>query len=300
MFSASKDLVYKKRQYDYRLQEVASLLVANRISDVDNICALFDSETDFNVVQDMLSLLKLMLEENCNFLYLHDMLAIYQFIRNKKTFDECLDQLEQALQSHASQSESTDVIPVSQDGSFFYIKKAAFQVAKSHGLVSDYFYSWARDNGFKKKAKIIGFLEPAKFKSLLKDKTIFKDATPVLNPLHGMWSHTIQWWSVFSHHKNTSFLQHTPMQLYQQFGCQSSKVWDKVFDNGPSFAYYTSPESLTEALISNDRRWPLLSGTLHNQKFKMTFTPFYKEVYLEKIKYKHADDFANGVVHRNL
>lgn len=228
-----------------------------------------------------------------------DFIAIFHFLRNLDDFLRQLDALEKALQAYTTSSPIADKIPKNTHG-LFHLPEPKNPDRKNHKLLSGYLYSWAKQQGFMHRAKIFSILSPDAFCLLLHEKSLLKDATPALSSRHGIWSHTIQWWCIFERNKQTPFLQHTAMALYQRFGIEHQAIWDIILDQGsiPHIPnqHFVCPENITGAICGEQERWPLLSTTLHRQLYRQNFNPHYKHPYAQHIRDKHAADLPTGYV----
>jgi hypothetical protein len=274
------------------------------------IYQLFTQEPDYFIAKSMSDTLELLLSDVPYPEYLHDMLAIYQFLRHNQIVESYLDTLEQAVQKYAAQSPQRKHLITNFAGKYALPALSlpprrewnaeTIPYRKSFKILSGYLYQWAKDQGFTHRAKILATLTPQRFQSLLASKSIFKDSASSLLSTHGMWSHTIQWWCVFAHDKQSGFLQNDPIDMYAKMGEVDSKFWNRIFDNGPTTEYFTSPEFLTETILADVVRWPLLAGTLQNQKLKIEHDPLNNDRYKNHLRQKHPGHQDDNIVKRLL
>lgn len=230
--------------------------------------------------------------------YIEDLISIYRFLHNNDLFLTQLDALEKALQDYTTSSPIADKIPKNAHG-LFHLPEPNRPEKKNHKLLSSYLYAWAKEQGFSHKAKLIRQLRSDVFRSLLREQSFLKDAAPVLSSEHGIWTHMIQWWCIFQYHQlTTSFLQHTPMELYKQFGMEDESIWDSILDRGPKQENntYTCPENVTNRLRYNPERWPLLSTTLQRHSYRQNFYYGCTSVYNKHIQEKHVAQMETGYV----
>lgn len=153
-------------------------------------------------------------------------------------------------------------------------------------------------------------MDPKDFLALFTSKTIFKDASPRIPSMHGMWSHTIQIWSIYHRNLQVKFLQHAPMEIYQALGKLGADVWDSIFDKGPDDSTFSSPGTVTSSIKNSFMQRPLLNGTIQRQYDKSNFPvpdifDFFKPpppttAYETHLIKKHGEDFKKGYVKSGL
>jgi hypothetical protein len=259
------------------------------------ICRLFAEETDMSIVKEMTELLEYLLGSSVDSKYYHDVLAIHRFLHHKQEFRARLDTLENELQTYVKTALPHLQLPINASGKLF-IPCTDLSKTKCYKILSGYMYQWAGKNGFEFKAKLLDNLSSSTFCELLLTKTIIKDSSAFLISEHGMWSHSIQWWSVFQHHSETGFLQHSPMEIYQQFGgLRDGRLWNTVFDKGPTTSEYTSPEYVVDAISRDTENLPILCATIKRQKYKIEDTPtMFQQSYSRKLAVKHGEDYRIG------
>jgi hypothetical protein len=285
--------------------------VSNRLNsvDIDALLATIFREPDPSLRKEMfLFWLDEPLIAEC-WVHLRDMAAICRFLGDVRLVDKYLSQLEGCLQEKAKVlSQEFDFSTDNEGRLVLFTQNApAENRYQRYKLLSSYLDGWADENGFKQKAKIIRALSRKEFFHLLLSKSWIKDSAYDLNVNekgdHGIWTHALQWYCVFEHHKASHFLKTDPIKLYQQFaGGSKSKIgsftgnlWRTIFDNFKK-ANYTCPEYVTERIISNSAdQWPLLSETVYRaqQKMKANAAEFGLFKYM---KMKHPEARKKGVV----
>lgn len=275
-----------------------------------DIYQLFTQEPDYFIARGMCGTLEFLLSDVPFPEYLHDMLAIYQFLRHNQRVESYLDALEQAVQEYAAPAARHKNLMINFQGKYALPTLSlpprrewnadTIPYGESFKILSGYLYQWAKDQGFAHRAKILAALTPQGFQSLLTSKSIFKDSSPSLLSEHGMWSHTIQWWCVFAHDHQSGFLCNDPIDVYVKMGEVDSRFWDRIFDNGPTTEFFTSPEFVTETILADVVRWPLLAGTLQNQKLKIEHDPLNNDRYKNHLRQKHPDHQDDNIVKRLL
>lgn len=259
--------------------------------DAEQLRDLLASERDPIIYKKMLDIAKKCHDRKFNLEYLHDWLAIYQFLHQPDLVNAYLDRLEAALQTSADdlakQKKST--------------RKASQHQFAQHKILSNYLFDWAAEQGFKQKAKFIALLPADGFLSMLRAKTIFKDSSISANINHGAWSHALQWYLIVERFKDTPFIMHRPLEVLQSFGdvkqLQTSRMlnlaWDFVLDrSGEDF--FTSPTSIT-AYLSDDTqclRWPILTACVMRQEDKANHKFGSYHDYTQHLAEKYLD--ANG------
>lgn len=208
--------------------------------------------------------------------YLHDWLAIYQFLRDPEQVTPYLDQLEAGLQQYAA-IHNKRLMLQKNDEDKLALPNSKQNPYERQKILSQFMYEWAHNNGFQQRAKFIGLLSSRNFQSLLRAKTIFKDSSVSANIKHGAWSHAIQWYCIMEHQKQRHFLHHHPLDVLKSFGDQKQLItarsqklaWDMIADN-PADVFFCSPIAITAYMIQTEsmQRWPLLAGTIARQENK--------------------------------
>jgi hypothetical protein len=251
-----------------------------------SILPIFHNETDDELIDQMTFLLLHLHEKKIDITYWYDILTIFQFLSHPGEVDEMMDVMECEIQEHAEKSPDVDKLVRDDETRRLHLPEGR----ECYKIVSGSFHEWAKSNGLKEKAKIVRYLSDEAFLSLLRRLCIFKDSSANLNPMHGMWTHGVQWRAIFTKQNKTGFLQHSPLLLYQQFGYIDSLFWNGIFDrvNQPT---YTAPQYLSACIHQNEKRWPLLAGTMTRQMDKLIAGRY------AHIKQKYREAFANdGVV----
>ena len=99
---------------------------------------------------------------------------------------------------------------------------------QTHKILSGCLYQWAAQNGFAQPVKIVTALDKEVFFNLLTSKSLMKDAAADVGYEHGTWSHALQWYVIFEHHKRSNFLKHSPMEVYANFGALPPKEFART------------------------------------------------------------------------
>lgn len=264
--------------------------------DTDPLMRLFAGETNPQTLGRMYQLLRRCTYHDLDHAYITDIMAVFHFMNHEEDVAAMLDILEQKLQDYVASSDAQMYCTEIDDKRRKLIDLDAGQY-KCHKVLSHCMYQWAQEVGFERKAKIVAFLTPSSFLNVLTSKAVFKDSAPTINPAHGMWAHTLQWFCVIEHHKITNFLQHKPLELYQQIGKSNSAIWDNVLDSLDARAH-DCPEHFSRTIIEGSARWPLLSETMRRQRLKMRETGFFNSTYKNHLYEKHNAEAENGVVYK--
>ena len=251
-------------------------------------------------LRDMNDLLNVLLTNGTGLSFVHDILAIYCFLRNEKECYEALDQLETAFQAYAT--EHASIPRRSQPDGRFFIPNANVAAHNGFKIFSGYLYSWGKIAGFTSRATILATLSPDDFQALLASKTIFKDSSPDLPLTHGRWAHTVQWWCIFNYLATSGRLQHAPMDIYQQFGRMNPVIWNKVFDRSENaMRFFTSPEYVTGEIMANELSWPILGGTVSRQFHKqLVMDSIDPQAYRSHMQDKYKENFDQRVIKVSL
>lgn len=275
--------------------------------DRDKLLANFFAKPHPTVMVKMSAMLLDLSDEKFHLNFTPDWISIYRLMLNHDIMEQHLDQLEQSLQNYCRSHHNN--LPTRRDG-MFVLPTVPANPQHQFKILSGFMYEWARENDFKQRAKLLGGVEARPFFKMLLTRSIFKDCAVNVGEEHGAWSHAIQWYCVFEHHKQTGFLVHTPMETYQEFGDPSQQrtehgnMWEKIFDQafGDDF---TSPEHLMRSAeddvftVAAGKR-PLLSQTLIRNQAKM-FEKYGNEMgYRSHLQEKHANDWDARVVYFKL
>ncbi len=244
--------------------------------DAEELQDLFANTGDRKIYKEMLEIARKCHEKKFNLEYLHDWLAIYQFLHNPELVNSYLDRLEQALQESADAVAKRCKFSLTDDEKWLLPQSRRNPYAR-HKVLSSYLYDWAQEHGFKQKAKFIGLLSGEQFLSMLRAKSIFKDSSVTANIHHGAWSHALQWYCIIEHFKASPFLLHRPLDVLQSFGDAKQLItsrilnlaWDFILDrSGDDF--FSSPTGITNYLMQSEsrNRWPLLGESVARQEEK--------------------------------
>lgn len=233
--------------------------------------------------------------------FILDWTNIYTFLQDIKSVELCFVQLESELQNYAAQLEDKSFLAINKDGKYVLSDESN----KCHKVLSGFLYQWARENGFRRKAKLIQALSDDNFYKLLKSLTIFKDDADDIGSLHGAWAHALQWYCIFTQHKETHFLMHFPVTVYQEFGYGINQadmnLWHLMFDKVGA-SDFTSPEFTTQFLLDNENRkkWPLLAECVERREKKLLEKFKTSSEYFAALKKKHGGELEDGVVSKPL
>ena len=155
------------------------------------------------------------------------------------------------------------------------------------------------ENGFKQTAKLVSPVTTPTFYSALASQSLLKDSA--FAGAHGIFVHAKQWYAVTEHDKKSMFLKSPPLEIYQRLGNENliaaeksstQNPWDILFDSFKRNC--SSPETMTGYVRNDERRWPLLGGTInrHQKKRELGISS------VEKLLSKHAHDAREGMVVR--
>lgn len=298
----SKNTGYKKRarsNHDFDVQEFLSAIFANLESShpPEDLLNLFFTEENDEIAGEMCRLVEKFDRRNFEPEFLHDRLAVYQFLRDTKKVEPYLDQLETALQHRAASLARRNHFLIAENGQYQLpvVRENPYAHFK---VLSRFLYPWACRNGFQQQGKYIGILQQNDFLSLLAEKTIFKDSSISANLDHGAWSHAIQWFCIFEHQKASRFLQHPAIEVYQSFGSPDQmrapfldSAWDEIVDRLDA-RNFTTPGEITRilSLPASMKRWPILCGSFvrQEQKSREKFGSY--GGYTKYLGEKHADE----------
>lgn len=261
----------------------------------DTLIRIFAGETNQGILTRMYYLLNSCAYYDFNNEYLIDIMTMFTFMNHDDEVAAMLDVLEKKMQDYVANSQARVFCHTDNDRFRFFDHDASSY--KCHKVLSHCMYEWAQEIGFERKAKIIANLSPQAFLNILVTKSIFKDSAPGINADHGMWAHSLQWFCIIEQHKKTNFLQHPPLELYQQIGKSSSKIWDNFLDRLDGGAH-TCPEHFSRFIIKNKNRWPLLSETIGRQRMKLGLSDDVNMVYKKHLYEKHMKEQIDGVVYR--
>ncbi len=157
--------------------------------------------------------------------YLFDCLEVHALINNRIRCNSMLQQLEDGLQKYAVEINAP---LVDYNGEMKMLPHNQESMAKGK-ILSGFLYRWAKENGFNKTnyAKILGTLTTDEFFSVLSQRLFFKDAK-VFPPLHGAWSHALQFYIIIEANKKDKFLTHDPVDFYAFLGDPKNKSKDSI------------------------------------------------------------------------
>jgi hypothetical protein len=266
--------------------------------DAEALQDLFANTDDRKLYKDMLEIARKCHEKKFNLEYLHDWLAIYQFLHNPELVNSYLDRLEQALQDSAHAVAKRSKFSLNDDEKWLLPESRRNPYAR-HKVLSSYLYDWAQEHGFKQKAKFIGLLSGETFLGMLRAKSIFKDSSVSANIHHGAWSHALQWYCIIEHFKDAPFLLHRPLEVLQSFGDAKQLItsrilnlaWDYILDRSGD-DLFSSPTAITNYLMESESRyrWPLLAESVARQEEKSSnkFGDYYD--YTCHLAEKHVDE----------
>lgn len=240
-------------------------------------------------------LLDIISTNRMNDAYALDWLNIYNFLQDINAVASCFTQLETDLQRYAAQLPDKSFLQLNDDGKYVFTDNST----NSHKVLSGYLYQWARENGFKHKAKIIQALSDKDFYKLLTSHTIFKDDADDIGSHHGAWTHALQWYCIFLRQKNTHFLSHSPLSIYEEFSRGINKanmnLWHLMLDKVGA-RDFSSPEFTLRFILEEHQRWPLLAECLRRRQHKLLYKFETTDAYITSLRKKHADELRDGVI----
>lgn len=236
--------------------------------------------------------------------YMSDWVSIYAFLLHKNDVNPYLDQLEEQLQ--IAYPFRIKKRKVRSDGKYTLPEDKDNPSQRFH-LLSSFLYSWAQDNGFAKRGKLIKGVTSEDFFTLLTTRTFFKDCAIDVGREHGAWSHMLQWYCIFEHDKTTHFLSHNAVHLYEMLGHpyqgieDASELWVRLFDlqHKPR---YISPEFFTTTMANEEMsyQWPLLRDSINRHQKKIATQYGSAQGYRDHLVAKHANKSQNGIVFKRF
>jgi len=271
--------------------------------DAEQLRALFASENSPLLRKEMLAIAQKCQDKQFNLEYLHDWLAINQFLSTPELVNPYLDKLEQALQKQVNKIGKRRKFAVTDDDKWSLPESTRNPYAR-HKILSKYLYDWAAEHGFQQKAKFISLLNGETFLSMLRAKTLFKDSSVTANIHHGAWSHALQWYCIVEHYLETSFLTHEPLDVLQSYGdatqLNTSRslflAWDFTLDKSGDY-FFTSPTDITRYLTDPEHhdRWPLLTESVTRQEEKSSHKFGSYRGYTTHLAEKHIDKNGDSI-----
>lgn len=269
----------RKCQTSHRMQPRLPDYLLNH-PHADAIQNLFAAARDKDCLNEVLDITSECHTRKFDMEYLHDWLAIFLFLRDPEQVTPHLDELENSLQQKARSLAKRRKFNLTEDEKFALpdAKRNPYDHLK---ILSGVLYEWAKENGFRQRAKFNALIKSSDFMRLLRQKTIFKDSSVSADIHHGSWPHPIQWYCIIEHHKITPFLLHDPLDVLKSFGddkqlatARSSKLaWDMIVDRFDRNMFFTSPYVITSYLAEENQmqKWPLLGGSIQRQEEKSQY-----------------------------
>lgn len=288
----------KSRVIHNHLPRLPDYLVNRKNS--DQLRTLFANESNPQIAKEMMEIVEKCQAQQFKLDYLHDWLAIYQFLRDPQQVIPYLNRLEDELQQYVEVARKRRTFIVTADGRWALPDDKCNPYERLK-ILSGFMYEWASRQGFERKAKLTSLLMRPEFLSMLRAKTIFKDSSVSANIKHGAWSHAIQWFCIVEHDKDSTFLMYPPMSVLQSFGDAKQDLtggsltlaWDLVVDRFGE-VFFTSPPKITSFLTdpANAGKWPLLTESVLRQENKSSFKYGSYKAYTKYLAKKHADDWV--------
>lgn len=200
----------------------------------------------------------------------NDILAIAEFLANKDAVLVQLGKLERILKERKDK-----MIAAGKHEEFNEENPGEY---KHNKILSSFLYDWAKDNKFGGYAKFMTEQDQVVIAKLFQQMLLFKDVA-FRGPIHGEWTHFLQWYCLVEANTDAQFLKTAPAKLLAWLGENRNTLWDKTFE-GDTLANRSSLfnplfdarsfDKFNEYLLSNECKnlFPTLHEFVYSRSLK--------------------------------